>query len=185
VGARRSLASRETSFLTFFWVRARKTAGPRARCPGPPVFCAPYAATQPAAAPPVMIASATRRRYHTHEPGNAQDSVSQRLEAARSDDRDGVFDCDAFRRWARRKGIRPPPYGAVGGHGRTPNVVYQGRFPANRQPTIEPRPVWPRASPSASPWALVAGKPGQRFDTTVSFHRHGRHLPVVSLRPAA
>jgi transposase len=32
-------------------------------------------------------------------------------------DRDSVFDCDAFRRWVKRKGIRPPRYGAVGKHG--------------------------------------------------------------------
>ena len=32
-------------------------------------------------------------------------------------DRDSVFDCDAFGRWVKRKGIRPPRYGAVGRHG--------------------------------------------------------------------
>jgi putative transposase len=32
-------------------------------------------------------------------------------------DRDSIFDCDAFRRWVRRKGIKPPRYGAVGKHG--------------------------------------------------------------------
>ena len=32
-------------------------------------------------------------------------------------DRDSIFDCDAFRRWVKRKGIRPPRYGAVGKHG--------------------------------------------------------------------
>jgi len=32
-------------------------------------------------------------------------------------DRDSVFDCEAFRRWVKRKGIRPPRYGAVGKHG--------------------------------------------------------------------
>jgi transposase InsO family protein len=151
-------------------------------------------------------------------------------------DRDSVFDCDAFRRWVKRKGIRPPRYGAVGMHGsiavverfiltlkqvlhqipliplrgesfrcelvaiaqwynehrphvtlggKTPNEVYQRRFPANRKPRIEPRPGWPRGSPCAKPWALVGGKPGQRFDTTVSFHKNRRHLPVVMLKRAA
>jgi putative transposase len=32
-------------------------------------------------------------------------------------DRDSIFDCDAFRRWVKRKGIQPPRYGAVGKHG--------------------------------------------------------------------
>ncbi len=32
-------------------------------------------------------------------------------------DRDSIFDCDAFRRWVKRQGIRPPRYGAVGKHG--------------------------------------------------------------------
>lgn len=32
-------------------------------------------------------------------------------------DRDSIFDCNAFRRWVKRKGIQPPRYGAVGKHG--------------------------------------------------------------------
>ena len=32
-------------------------------------------------------------------------------------DRDSIFDCVAFRRWAKRRGIKPPRYGAVGTHG--------------------------------------------------------------------
>ncbi len=32
-------------------------------------------------------------------------------------DRDGIFDCGAFRRWVERNGIEPPRYGAVGQHG--------------------------------------------------------------------
>ncbi len=32
-------------------------------------------------------------------------------------DRDSIFDCGAFRRWVKRKGIKPPRYGAVGQHG--------------------------------------------------------------------
>jgi len=151
-------------------------------------------------------------------------------------DRDSVFDCDAFRRWVKRKGIRPPRYGAIGRHGsiavverflltlkemlrllpliplrresfrrelaaiihwynefrphttlggKTPNEVYEGRFPANRKSRIEPRRRWPRGSPCAKPWALVAGKPGQRVEVSVSFHKQRRHLPVICLRRAA
>ena len=69
--------------------------------------------------------------------------------------------------------------------GKTPNEVYETRFPANRKPRIEPRPGWPRGSPCAKPWALVGGKPGQRFNTTVTFHAKRRHLPVVTLKRAA
>ena len=112
-------------------------------------------------------------------------------------DRDSIFDCDAFRRWVKSKGIKPPRYGAIGKHGsiavvermirilkdectrrilvplrrddfrrellsfvdwygehrphmtlegRTPNEVYFGTRPSNRQPRIEPRPEWPRPS---------------------------------------
>ncbi len=32
-------------------------------------------------------------------------------------DRESIFDCDAFRRGVKRKGIQPPRYGAVGKHG--------------------------------------------------------------------
>lgn len=32
-------------------------------------------------------------------------------------DRDSIFDCEAFRRWIKRKGIKPPRYGAAGMHG--------------------------------------------------------------------
>ena len=150
-------------------------------------------------------------------------------------DRDSAFDCEAFRRWVKRKGVKPPRYGAVGKHGsvavverfiltlkqvlrqiphiplrresfrrelvavvewhneyrphmtlrgRTPNEVYEDRFPANRKPRIEPR-RWPRGSPCARPWALVGGKPGQPFQTTVSFHAKRRHLPIVAMTRAA
>jgi hypothetical protein len=32
-------------------------------------------------------------------------------------DRGGQFDCDGFRKWCKRKGIKRPRYGAVGKHG--------------------------------------------------------------------
>ena len=151
-------------------------------------------------------------------------------------DRDTAFDCRAFRKWCRRKGIRRPRYGAVGKHGtiavverfhltlkrilglliwiptrhksfrrellaivewynehrphttlggKTPCEVYENRFPANRKPRIEPRKQWPRGSPCARPWALVGGKPGQRFDTIVRFHKKRLPLPIVTLQRAA
>ena len=151
-------------------------------------------------------------------------------------DKDSIFDCPAFRRWVKRKGIRPPRYGAIGEHGsiavverfiltmknestrrylvalrretfrgelvafidwyneyrphttlggKTPEEVYHNRYPANRKPRIEPRQRWPRGAPCAKPQTLIAGKPGQRFELVVSFHKKRRHLPVVKLNRAA
>ena len=151
-------------------------------------------------------------------------------------DRDSIFDCSAFRRWVKRKGIKPPRYGAIGQHGsiavieryilslknecsrrilvprrrdaarrelqlyadwynearphmtlggKTPNEVYRALRPANRRPRIEPRRRWPRGSPCAKPWALVAGKPGDQFSVGIHFHAGRKHLPVVMLKQAA
>lgn len=59
------------------------------------------------------------------------------------------------------------------------------RVPANRRPRIEPRPHWPRGSPCALPNALVAGKPGARFNFEVGHFDGHRQLPIVKLRRAA
>src|SRR5262245_3178563 len=64
--------------------------------------------------------------------------------------------------------------------GRTPDEVYFGQFPANRRPRVEPRPVFPRGSPCAMPIALVAGKPGTRFDSEVK--RLGGHMQLAIIR---
>ncbi|MDH3380749.1 MAG: integrase core domain-containing protein [Gammaproteobacteria bacterium] len=69
--------------------------------------------------------------------------------------------------------------------GQTPNEIYTGLRPANRQPRIEPREHWQRRLPCASPRTLVAGKPGARFTLVVSYHAGRSHLPVVSLQRAA
>ncbi len=151
-------------------------------------------------------------------------------------DRDGIFDCHAFRSWVERKRIKPPRYGKAGEHGsiavverfilsmkteligrisvpmrreaflrelrcyqewfnesrphttlagKTPSEVYRGLRPANRRPRTEPRRRWPRGSPCAKPWALVAGKPGDAFAIRVDFQQGRPHLPVVSLKRAA
>ena len=75
------------------------------------------------------------------------------------------------------------PHTTLGG--KTPEEVYHHRYPANRRPRIEPRQRWPRGSPCAKPQTLIAGKPGQRFELVVSFHKQQRHLPVVKLNRAA
>lgn len=69
--------------------------------------------------------------------------------------------------------------------GRTPNEVYFKRFPANRKPRIEPRPLWPRGSPCAKPQALVAGQPGDRFTFEVGYHHGNRNLPIIALHRCA
>ena len=69
--------------------------------------------------------------------------------------------------------------------GKTPNEVYFRLWPANRRPRIEPRKGWPRSSPCASPRALVAGQPGDRFTLHVNYQAGRRHLPIVSLQRAA
>jgi len=75
------------------------------------------------------------------------------------------------------------PHSTLGG--KTPDEVYSQRFPANRRPRLEPRSVWPRGSPCALPHALVAGKPGARFDLEVEHVAGHAHLPIVRLRRAA
>ena len=69
--------------------------------------------------------------------------------------------------------------------GKTPDEVYFHRFPANRRPRIEPRPAWPRGSPCALPHALVAGKPGARFNVELERLGGHAHLPIVRLSRAA
>ncbi len=150
-------------------------------------------------------------------------------------DKDSIFWCDAFKRWCKRKEIRPR-FGAVGQHGsiavverlirtmkdeatrriiipqrqsafgrelasffvwynehrphatlfgKTPNEVYFHLRPANQRPRIEPRMRWPRSSPCAKPFTIVAGQPGDRFEIEVGFYDGRRHLPIVSLKRAA
>ena len=69
--------------------------------------------------------------------------------------------------------------------GRTPEEVYRHLRPENRQPRFEPRAHWPRPSPCAKPVALVQGKPGVRLVCQITFQAKRRHLPVVTLKPAA
>ena len=69
--------------------------------------------------------------------------------------------------------------------GKTPNEVYHDRYPSNRRLRIEPRKRWPRGSPCAKPWTLVAGKLGTRITIDIDCHAGRRHLPVVKLRRAA
>jgi hypothetical protein len=69
--------------------------------------------------------------------------------------------------------------------GKTPDEVYFQRFPANRRPRLETRPGWPRGSPCSRPHALVAGKPGVRFDVEIESVSGHAHLPIVRLRRAA
>jgi putative transposase len=75
------------------------------------------------------------------------------------------------------------PHAALGG--RTPDEVYFAKFPACRRPRYEPRAKWPRASPSARPWALTRGRPGARLELEIHYHGGRTHLPVVMLKRVA
>jgi len=75
------------------------------------------------------------------------------------------------------------PHATIGG--RTPNEVYDARFPAHRRPRYEPRSRWPRGSPCAKPWALTRGRPDARLTLEISYHAGRKHLPIVKLRRAA
>jgi transposase InsO family protein len=67
----------------------------------------------------------------------------------------------------------------------TPDEVYHHRRPSAKTPRFEPRPRWPRRSPCASPQALICGQPGVALHLVVRYHGGRRHLPVVTLQPAA
>lgn len=69
--------------------------------------------------------------------------------------------------------------------GRTPNEVYERRFPANRRSRLEPRNRWPRGAPCARPHALVRGSPGARLSLELKFHNGRKHLPIVTVYRAA
>ena len=102
-------------------------------------------------------------------------------------DRDSIFDCHALRRWVKRKGIQPPRYGAVGKHG---TIAVIERFTLTMKNACTRRMIVPLRREAfrrecAQPWVLVAGKPGQRFDTRVTFQSKRCHLPVVTLTRAA
>jgi hypothetical protein len=75
------------------------------------------------------------------------------------------------------------PHDALGG--RTPDEVYEKRFPANRKPRFEPRARWKKAFPCARPWALTRGSPGARLELNIAFHGGRRHLPIATLRRVA
>jgi hypothetical protein len=75
------------------------------------------------------------------------------------------------------------PHMSLGG--RTPDEVYHGQRPANRQPRFEPRPRWPRASACARPVTLVKGMPGVRLELEVDYVGGHRDLPIVTLKRAA
>ena len=70
-------------------------------------------------------------------------------------------------------------------NGATADERYFKRFPVNRKPRLEPRAAWPSGSPCALPHALVAGKPGARFDVEVEHIDGHSQLPITRLRRAA
>ncbi len=77
---------------------------------------------------------------------------------------------------------RFPAHTTLGGL--TPDEVYHAKRAANRSPRFEPRPSWPRGSPSARPQTLIKGQPGVRLEVQVTYHKGRKHLPIVTLAAA-
>ncbi len=99
------------------------------------------------------------------------------------------------KRWCRCRGIGQR-FGAIGKYGSlaviercirtaTPDKVHHHRRFACRAPRFEPRPRWPRRSRCAAPQTLIRGRPGARLEISVRYHAGRRHLPIVTLKPAA
>jgi transposase InsO family protein len=69
--------------------------------------------------------------------------------------------------------------------GRTPDEVYEGKRPANRNPRYEPRSRWPRGSPCAAPQTKIKGKTGTKLVLEIGFYEGRKHLPVIELKRVA
>lgn len=67
----------------------------------------------------------------------------------------------------------------------TPDEVYRGVAPPSMRSRFEPRLHWPRDSPCAAPHVPVRGRCGARLALHIRYLAGRRHLPIVSLRPAA
>ena len=67
---------------------------------------------------------------------------------------------------------------------RTPNEVYLDLPAACEKPRIEPRPLWPRSSPCASPQARLKSTRGA-VHFRIDFLRGRKHLPIITLKYAA
>jgi len=106
-------------------------------------------------------------------------------------DKESMFTSGEFRGWCRRRRIGLC-YGAVGKHG---SIAIVERFirsmksdhlpPACRDPRLELRPRWPIQSKCASPQAPMDRDGPHAIRLKVRFLGRRRHLPIVSLRPAA
>ncbi len=86
---------------------------------------------------------------------------------------------DAFFRWYN--GQRPH----MALRGRTPDEVYFWRKAADEQPRYEPRRKYPRDAWCASTQTKVKGRRGVRLRLDVSHFEGRKHLPLLSVRPAA
>jgi transposase InsO family protein len=69
-------------------------------------------------------------------------------------------------------------------HGRTPNEVYESRFPAREGPRLEPRPKYPlKARDGNQPSTLV--RRAANLQVVVTYLDDRRRLPIISLKQAA
>jgi transposase InsO family protein len=69
-------------------------------------------------------------------------------------------------------------------HGRTPNEVYESRFPARDGPRIEPRPKYPSKARDGNQTSTLAQR-ATNLQVVVTYLDDRRHLPIISLKQAA
>ena len=69
-------------------------------------------------------------------------------------------------------------------HGRTPNEVYDSRFPARDGPRLEPRPKYPLKTRDGNQTSTLAQR-AINLQIVVTHLDDRRHLPIVSIKQAA
>jgi transposase InsO family protein len=96
-------------------------------------------------------------------------------------DKGSQFWCLAFKRWCRRRGIKPR-FGAIGQYG---SIAVIERFVRTLKEEGFRRILVPLNLRRIRSPAKVRGEPGVRLQLVVDFHQGRKHLPVVTLRQVA
>lgn len=69
-------------------------------------------------------------------------------------------------------------------HGRTPNEVYESRFPARDRPRLEPRPKYPLTACDGNQTSTLVQR-AANLQVVVTHLDDRRHLPIISIKQAA
>jgi hypothetical protein len=69
-------------------------------------------------------------------------------------------------------------------NGRTPNEVYESRFPARDSPRLEPRPKYPLNAYDGNNASTLAQR-ATELQVVVAHLDERRHLPIISIKQAA